>query len=414
MIRPSMRRRIAAAILGADRRGDRPSAVAHQRRLPVGRRLLTSVLGVQARPSVPTVSPRTDPKGNAEATRTHGTSYFASPPDTPSPPPRSRHQKARSRYTGDRVPRRTSSGGRQEYDSRRVGPEPQHLLSEDRREYERILDEALRSAPHLPGLAPLGRRFSTEQLRTMALNATAIITAAAATEYQHYVSVREGASRLPPSASSSGQPGGSEDPGTGATGLAATVGEVQEPGGAGVGAVVAVLAPVLAGAVAVFSLLVGFLLKVFVPTSVFGHVFLTVGWISCVVTGAAVVVAGVALLVTALRHGPLPETERGNGVRDEVALAGEAWREALLERGIVPFLQDVLSDPGTPAATRGTAPSEPTSRVPLLGYDRPSFTSPEEGPSHRTRPRFTSPDYAGPADGRPATGPENPDGGSSS
>lgn len=27
---------------------------------------------------------------------------------------------------------------------------PQHLLSEDRQDYERILDEALRSAPHRP------------------------------------------------------------------------------------------------------------------------------------------------------------------------------------------------------------------------------------------------------------------------
>ncbi|MFF1277607.1 hypothetical protein ACFVZC_30055 [Streptomyces marokkonensis] len=297
---------------------------------------------------------------------------------------------------------------------RRAGPAPQHLLSKDRQEYERILDEALRSAPHLPGLAHLGPRLNTEQLRTMALNATAIITAAAATEYQHYVSVREGLSGLPPSATSSVHAGGSEDPSAGVVGLAATVGEFHEPGGAGAADIVAVLAPVLAGVVAVFSLLVGFLLKVFVPTSVFAHVFLTVGWISGVVTGAAVVVAGVVLLVTALRHGPRIETGRDDELREEVALAREAWREALLERGIVPFLRDALSDPGTPAAMRGTAPSEPSSRVPLLGYHRPSFTSPEEGPSHRTRPRFTSPDYAGPADGGPSTTPENPDGTSSS
>ncbi len=45
---------------------------------------------------------------------------------------------------------------------------PQHLLSEDRQEYERILDEALRSAPpHRPELAATGRRLTTEQLRTM-------------------------------------------------------------------------------------------------------------------------------------------------------------------------------------------------------------------------------------------------------
>src|SRR3954465_7758759 len=68
---------------------------------------------------------------------------------------------------------------------------PQHLLSEDRQDYERVLDEALRSAPHRTDLAAVGQRLTREQLRTMALNATALITAAAATEYQHYVTVRE-------------------------------------------------------------------------------------------------------------------------------------------------------------------------------------------------------------------------------
>ncbi|MFE2566298.1 hypothetical protein ACFXKI_32655, partial [Streptomyces mirabilis] len=76
---------------------------------------------------------------------------------------------------------------------------PQHLLSEDRQEYERILDGALRSAPHRPELAAVGRRLNAEQLRTMALNATALITAAAATEYAHYVKVREELRRPAPS-----------------------------------------------------------------------------------------------------------------------------------------------------------------------------------------------------------------------
>ena len=76
---------------------------------------------------------------------------------------------------------------------------PQHLLSEDRQDYERILDEALRSAPHRPDLAAVGQRLNPEQLRTMALNATALITAAAATEYQHYVMIREELRRPAPS-----------------------------------------------------------------------------------------------------------------------------------------------------------------------------------------------------------------------
>ena len=143
---------------------------------------------------------------------------------------------------------------------------PQHLLSEDRQEYERILDEALRSAPHRPELAAVGQRLNPEQLRTMALNATALITAAAATEYQHYVKVREElrqpAPSTPPVREGSTS---STDPATGAIGLATTMGEVAETAGAGVVAVVAVLAPVLAGTAAAIFLLVGYILKMLDP-----------------------------------------------------------------------------------------------------------------------------------------------------
>ena len=66
-----------------------------------------------------------------------------------------------------------------------------HLLTEDRAEYERILDDALRNAHDRPDLAAVGQRLNAEQLRTMALNATALITTAAAAEYEHYVKIRE-------------------------------------------------------------------------------------------------------------------------------------------------------------------------------------------------------------------------------
>lgn len=76
---------------------------------------------------------------------------------------------------------------------------PQHLLSEDRQEYERIIDEALRSTQ----LAPAGQRLSMEQLRTMAISATALITTAAADEYAHYVRLREDLRQLASSSDSS-------------------------------------------------------------------------------------------------------------------------------------------------------------------------------------------------------------------
>ncbi|MGX4690955.1 hypothetical protein [Streptomyces sp. JNUCC 63] len=274
---------------------------------------------------------------------------------------------------------------------------PQHLLSEDRQEYERILDEALRSAPHHPELAAVGRRLNPEQLRTMALGATALITAAAATEYHHYVKVREEL-RRPASTtlSTTGQPGSAEP---GGTGLAATMEGVVETTGAGAGAVVAVLAPVLAGIAAALFLLVGYILKMLDPAQTFAQAMITTGWVFGAVTAVAILVAAAGLLLTALRNRPSPETGPYGEPDEELAQAREAWHEALLERGILPFLRDALADAGSPAPDR-TDPSTPSGRIPQLGYDRPGFSSPHDGaPSPRpsfTSPDFTSPDFGGP------------------
>jgi hypothetical protein len=281
---------------------------------------------------------------------------------------------------------------------------PQHLLSEDRQEYERILDEALRSAPHRPELAAVGQRLNPEQLRTMALNATALITVAAATEYQHYVKVREELRHPAPSTPSSVRETGPAEPGAGAMGLATTMGEVAETAGAGAVAVVAVLAPVLAGTAAAIFLLVGYILKMLDPEPAFAQTMLTAGWVFGAMTAAAILVAAVGLLLTALRNRPSLDTGPYGEMSEEVILARDAWREALLERGILPFLREALTDPGT-AALHRTAPPTPTSRIPSLGYDHPGFSSPNDGPS-AGRPSFSSPDYTSPDFGGPDHQPE--------
>ncbi|MEV5432252.1 hypothetical protein [Streptomyces sp. NPDC052701] len=284
---------------------------------------------------------------------------------------------------------------------------PQHLMSEDRQEYERILDEALRSAPHRPETATAGQRLNSEQLRTMALNATAVITAAAAAEYQHYVKVREELRRPTPAGPSpSVREPGSAEPGTGTMGLATGRGEAAETAGAGVVAVVAVLAPVLAGTAAAIFLLVGYVLKMLDPEPAFARTMLTTGWVFGAVTAVAILVAAAGLLITALRNKPTAETGPHGELGGEVTRAREAWREALLERGILPFLRDALADPGTAAALHPTAPSAPAGRIPHLGYDRPGFTSPGDGPGRGTRPSFTSPDYTSPDFGGPEHRPE--------
>ncbi|MFE1116253.1 hypothetical protein [Streptomyces rochei] len=283
---------------------------------------------------------------------------------------------------------------------------PQHLPHEDRQEYERLLDEALRSAPHRPELAAVGRRLNSEQLRTMALNATALITGAAATEYQHYVKVREELRHPAPSDRAPAARGsGSEEQGTGGTGLAATMGEVAEASGAGAVAVVAVLAPVLAGTAAAIFLLVGYLLKMLDPGQTFAQTMLTTGWVFGAVTAVAILVAAMGLLLTALRNRPFAESAFYGELDEEVARARDAWHNALLERGILPFLREALADPGA-TALHPTGPSAPTSRMPHLGYGRPGFTSPGEGSATGPRPSYSSPDYSSPDFGGPEHRPE--------
>lgn len=282
---------------------------------------------------------------------------------------------------------------------------PQHLLSEDRQEYERILDEALRSAPHRPELAAVGQRLNPEQLRTMALNATALITAAATTEYQQYVKVREELRHPAPTTPPVRKEAGSAEPGSSAMGLAATVGEVTETAGAGAIAVVAVLAPVLAGTAAAIFLLVGYILKMLDPEPAFAKTLLTTGWVFGAVTAAAILVAAVGLLLTALRNGSSSLQAGARGELDEqVARAREAWRDALLARGILPFLREALADPG--AAAMGRTSPAPISRMPQLGYNRPGFSSPDGGPAAGPRPSYSSPDFSSPDFGGPEHQPE--------
>lgn len=273
-----------------------------------------------------------------------------------------------------------------------------HLLTEDRAEYERILDDALRTAHDHPDLAEIGKRLTAQQLRTMALSATALITAAAAIEYDHFVKVREEV-RAPSGTSVMSAV------------LAADGNGASDGPGPGVVAIVTVLAPVLAGPAALIFLLVGAVLKVLAPSLTFADTLLTAGWFFGAVAAAGLFCAAVGLLVTALRNrstevaasGP-PRTEAD----EELSRAREAWRRALLERGILPFLREALATPGPAAPPSVPPPSVPpprTDRMPKIGYSGPDFTSPNEG-SSGNRPTFTSPDFTSPDFGPPDHRPE--------
>ncbi|SED10403.1 hypothetical protein SAMN05216483_3137 [Streptomyces sp. 2131.1] len=258
-----------------------------------------------------------------------------------------------------------------------------HLLTEDRPEYERLLDDALRHAHERPELAAVGERLNAAQLRTMALAAVALITAAAATEYEQYVKARDELRAT----------GRDADPGTAPDGLGQS--------GAGIGAVVTVLAPMLAGTAAAIFLLIGYLLKMLEPPPAFATTMVGAGWFFAAATAAAILVAAVGLLITALRNGStsLAAREAGEDLPDDVALARETWRQALLERGIVPFLRDALTEPAIGPVV--PAPHRPAGRLPKIGYSRPDFAGPDEGPAAAPRPTYSSPDFTSPDFGGP-------------
>ncbi|MEU1122940.1 hypothetical protein ABZ371_05000 [Streptomyces sp. NPDC005899] len=264
-----------------------------------------------------------------------------------------------------------------------------HLLAEDRPEYERILADALRHAHERPDLDGVGDRLNAEQLRTMALDATVLITSAAATEYDHYVKARSELRGPAAEAADADPPPGGPD-----------------RTGAGTLAVIAALAPVLTGAAAAIFLLVGYVLKAISPSLAFASTMVTAGWFFAAAAAAAILVAAAGLLVTALRNGAtaLPAPGEGDELPEEVARAREAWRHALLERGILPFLRDALADPTAGPAAR--TPHRSANRMPKIGYSRPDFSGPRDGPAAGPRPTFTSPDFTSPDFGGPEHQPE--------
>jgi len=364
--------RLAACALGVRRRRRRLPTVEQQRGLSMGRRLLASLVGIGVRPDLSWTRLPTSRQVSSSVSLAHD----GTPPD---PDRDSREQPG------------TPSAPRPSARHRLMNSVPQHLNSEDRQEYERVLDEALSSAPHHPELAAIGRRLNPEQLRTMALGATVLITAAAATEYQHYTKVREELRQPEPSV----DPDVGKPAADGARIASPPDESAVEPARAGASAVAAVLMPVVAGTTAVIFLLVGYLLKALDPAPAFADALVTVGWVFGVVTVLAILVAAVGLLLTALRN--RPAVVRGlYDEQAEVVRAREAWRAALLERGFLPYFREALAthetDPSA-AVPRTPSPSSSTSRLPKIGYVRPGFTSPDDGPGahHRSGPGFENP-----------------------
>ncbi|MFI0895266.1 hypothetical protein [Streptomyces sp. NPDC020983] len=290
-----------------------------------------------------------------------------------------------------------------------------HLLNEDRPDFEHVLDRALRivldqdgtegprgtgrtgggTAEADAGPDEAGSPLNAEQLRTLALAAADRICARAAAEYDDYRALRADARTDAREAARARE---SRSFGYAAMGVAEGAGS-----GAGLLAVIAVLTPLLAGAAALIFLLIGYAMSAVDPQPAIASPLRTAGWFFAAVTAASVLLGAIGLLVTALRDGSTAIHDSTEGMPPEVLAARHAWQEALLARGMLPFLTDALSDPA--AAGTAPAPAPTLRRTPRLGYSRPDFGAPQESPP-RTAPRFSSPEFTSPDFGGPEHTPE--------
>ncbi|MFJ3787927.1 hypothetical protein [Kitasatospora sp. NPDC090091] len=271
-----------------------------------------------------------------------------------------------------------------------------HLLAEDRPDFERLLDDALRDGTVLTALRAPGA-LTTAELRAQALLDADGLAAAAGTEYEHYTRLRANLRSMP------APPG--PDGGPAAPGLLAQLGSAN--GGAGLFPVLTVLTPILAWAAALVLLLLGYTLRAADPEAALSRSILTAGWVALAAGVAAMAVGIVGLILTAVRDGSTPSVPAGTDpeLAAELGEAHREWQRALRDRALLPYLHAALgSDPG-PAAAMSTA-AAPGAASASAGPGRASSASipGQGGRPKRDRPGARGGDSAGPDTDRPDTG----------
>ncbi|WP_045303044.1 hypothetical protein [Saccharothrix sp. ST-888] len=200
---------------------------------------------------------------------------------------------------------------------------PPRLRQQDRADFERALAQALAADDIRAALARNARGLDNAGLRALARSASAEIASAAADEYGEYARLRAAAD------------------------LAGTLGgqPQDEPGarrdGGGLMSALAVFTPILAGTAAVLCYLIGCLLRLFEGTDHrIADSVVEVAWSAAIVAAASAFAGVVGLLITAARQRSAALAQAGTAepAPDGLLLAREAWRTALLERGMLPFL----------------------------------------------------------------------------
>lgn len=203
---------------------------------------------------------------------------------------------------------------------------PDRLLREDGADFERLVHQALHCAEIRQALRRARGAVNAEQLRTLALRASAEIAASATAEYTAYLRLRMADVPAQP------WPPGPAPVGRGRAQLAA---------------VLAVLVPPLAGIAAAVFLVLGYSLELATGRQELAHSLVTAGWTSALVSAVVALGDGIALVAAAARTPPDPGAPP---LADPAVVHARAvWQAAVWERGLLPFLRRQLEVPCAPA-----------------------------------------------------------------
>ncbi|MFJ5613453.1 hypothetical protein ACIQCJ_29230 [Streptomyces sp. NPDC093221] len=243
-----------------------------------------------------------------------------------------------------------------------------------RADFAQVLDQALRGERVRLALRALPGAPNTEQLRTAALADADAIGATAAAEYERYTGLRaHSRGRVRP--------------------------VVRAVGGPGVLATLAVLVPMLSGIAAAIFLVLGYGIRAVASGAGISAPLIDIGFLCAAVFGVSLLIGLAGLALTARRDGAVTRESR------DVTEAHEAWRQALLVRGVLPYLLDRLAREAGAAAPRAVGPPpvgvDLVRQRPRLGYSSPGFSSGDGVSLVRQRPRlgYSSPGFSSPNDG---------------
>ncbi|MFE7215990.1 hypothetical protein ACFY0A_41200 [Streptomyces sp. NPDC001698] len=229
--------------------------------------------------------------------------------------------------------------------------QPGRLEAVDQADFEHTLHVALNDPDIREALQQPTAQVTAEQLRARALTAADTIAAEAATEYAALLRLRTMAAPAPTSRPR--QP----EPATARNGLLAAL---------------AVLTPVLSAAAAAIFLLLGYGLQLAGAQQPLAIALVRAGWVAGAVAVLAAAAVGTALVITTARHRATSRPQQPDTA--SLARARAVWRQALQERGLLPFLRRELHQPPTPVpqprpAAPPTAEHEPRLQQP--GLHRP-------------------------------------------